>query len=265
MKQEIIKKDFVKENQEILARWKQSNETRYEETNFAPDGIMFRGEIVDYESWRERESGSENEIWTNAPLRILFLTKDQNAGSEDAWDVRGEIGKLSYAFYRNLFYQLYGLANTTAKDTIGYDDFCNEDAEELYMTFPLARINVKKEAGSSSISNYALEYYLNRDQNFIKEQVTNLDADIIVCCGYSESVKDSGNLLLNFLNEKCGYNFVKQAEDNWIYFDETRNKLAINNWHLSVRSSSESIYNEMITAYKNFLIQYPDFTNSHRK
>ena len=265
MKQEIIKKDFVKENQEILARWKQSNETRYEETNFAPDGIMFRGEIVDYESWRERESGSENEIWTNAPLRILFLTKDQNAGSEDAWDVRGEIGTLSYAFYRNLFYQLYGLANTTAKDTISYDDFCNEDAEELYMTFPLARINVKKEAGSSSISNYALEYYLNRDQNFIKEQVTNLDADIIVCCGYSESVKDSGNLLLNFLNEKCGYNFVKQAEDNWIYFDETRNKLAINNWHLSVRSSSESIYNEMITAYKNFLIQYPDFTNSHRK
>ena len=230
MKQEIIKKDFVKENQEILARWKQSNETRYEETNFAPDGIMFRGEIVDYESWRERESGT-----------------------------------LSYAFYRNLFYQLYGLANTTAKDTIGYDDFCNEDAEELYMTFPLARINVKKEAGSSSISNYALEYYLNRDQNFIKEQVTNLDADIIVCCGYSESVKDSGNLLLNFLNDKCGYNFVKQAEDNWIYFDETRNKLAINNWHLSVRSSSESIYNEMITAYKNFLIQYPDFTNSHRK
>ena len=53
--------------------------------------------------------------------------------------------------------------------------------------------------------------------------------------------------------------------DNWIYFDETRNKLAVNNWHLSVRSSSESIYNEMITAYKNFLIQYPDFTNSHRK
>ena len=87
MKQEIIKKDFVKENQEILARWKQSNETRYEETNFAPDGIMFRGEIVDYESWRERESGSENEIWTNAPLRILFILMDFPNDSERSWIV----------------------------------------------------------------------------------------------------------------------------------------------------------------------------------
>lgn len=259
-------KDFVKENQDILDRWAQSN-ARYGETNFAPDGIMFRGEFNDYGAGTERledVNGRENEEWTNAPLRILFLTKDQNAGGEDAWDVRGETGKLSYAFYRNLFYQLYGLANTTAENTIGYDDYSNDDAREVYNTFPLARVNVKKEAGSDRINNNTLEYYLNRDQAFIREQVANLDADIIVCCGYSESIKDSGNLLLNFLNEKCGYNFEKQAEDNWIYYDKTRNKLAINNWHLSVRSSSEPIYTEMMTAYKNFLIQHPDFTNNHR-
>lgn len=258
-------KDYIKENQDILSRWELSN-IKNGENNFAPDGIMYRGIFSDYGTGIERlpdNEGSENEKWANAPLRILFLTKDQNAGGEDAWDVRGETGDLSYAFFRNLMYQLYGLVNTTTTQKADYE-FTNEDAIELYNTFPIARVNVKKEAGESSIKNEVLRFYLDRDKKFIKEQILNLDADIIVCCGYSDYVEESGNLLLNFLNNECGFSFERQPDDNWIYFDQALNKIAINNWHLSVRYSSEKIYDQMMTAYKNFLNNHPKFIETHR-
>lgn len=259
-------KNYIEDNNKILKEWEESNKRRGEE-NFAPDGIMYRGMFNDYGSGVERLAdleGKENDMWANSPLRILFLTKDQNAGGEDAWDVRGEVGDLSYAFFRNLMYQLYGLVNTKPGSKPEYDDFTNEDAMNLYSSYPIARINVKKEAGESSISNSVLEKYLKDDKEFIKKQILNLDSDIIICCGYSDSIENTGNHLLNFLINHCGYVFKKQPNNNWIYYDEVRNKLAINNWHLSVRYSSEKIYNEMITAYESFLSSHPSFLNNHR-
>lgn len=259
-------KNYAAINDSILKEWNVSNQ-KYGEHNFAPDGIMFRGIFNDYGTGIERlpdDDGSENERWANAPLRILFLTKDQNAGSGDAWDVRGETGDLSYAFFRNLMYQLFGLVNTTTNKKADYE-FTKEDAIELYNTFPIARVNVKKEAGKSSITNKELEYYLNRDKSFIREQILNLDADIIVCCGHSDILKEgTGNLLLDFLNNECGFKFERQLDDYWIYYDKALNKIAIDNWHLSVRYSSEKIYDEMIDAYYQFLQIYPDFIKPHR-
>ena len=50
-----------------------------------------------------------------------------------------------------------------------------------------------------------------------------------------------------------------------MFYDAEKNKLAINNWHLSYRNiASEKIYNEMIDAYYQFLQIYPDFIKPHR-
>ena len=265
-------KDYVKKNECILNEWRKSNE-KNGETKFADDGIMYRGKIGEIENGTERYSSDneqENKMWNEAPLRILFLTKDQNAGGCDAWDVRGETGNLSYAFFRNLMYQLYGLVNTKPGYKADYN-FTNEQAIELYKTFPIARINAKKEAGVSSVSNYTLKYYIERDGNLLKEQILNLDADIIICCGYSDYVEESGNLLLNFLKKEC-YNYLDNKDDigwrdddGWIYYDKKNNKLAINNWHLSARMNSEEWYNKITNAYHHFLEKHPDFTKSHRE
>lgn len=258
-------KNYVEKNQKILDEWRENNENKYGERNFADDGIMFRGKFKDYDGGKERlpddAEQQENKQWAEAPLRVLFLTKDQNAGGNDAWDVRSETGKLSYAFFRNLMYQLYGLVNTKPEYKPDYT-FTNEAAIELYNTFPIARINAKKEAGKSSLNNSTLKDYIERDGEFLQKQIENLDADIIVCCGYSDNVEDTGNLLLNFLKDKCGYKFRKVSE--WMYYDYEKNKLAINNWHLSIRKSSETIYKEMMDAYQNFLKEYPTFLNNHR-
>ena len=263
-------KDYVVGNERILEEWKKSNEEKGEK-NFAYDGIMYRGETKEFHYGTERFSDEkqENKMWNEAPLRILFLTKDQNAGGCDAWDVRGETGKLSYAFFRNLMYQLYGLVNTKPGYKADYD-FTNEQAIELYNTFPIARINAKKEAGDSSVSNHTLKYYIDRDRELLKKQILNLDADIIICCGYSDYVEESGNLLLNFLKKECYNNLdIKDDtgwidDDGWIYYDK-KNKLAINNWHLSARMNSEEWYKKITNAYHHFLEKHPDFTKSHRK
>lgn len=256
--EKLLYMNFVEKNNAILEEWKASN-LRHGEENFAPDGILYRGatHANEYCSWRD-ESGMENRLWANAKMRILFITKDQNAGEDEAWDVRTETGRvylnsdsIPLAFYRNLMYQLYGLVHTTADSVCDYT-FSNEDAIRLYDTYPVARINVKKEAGSSSVSYRKLRFYLERDREFIRRQIDNLDAHLIICCGYSKKIEETGNLLLNFLNNN-GYSFKQFSNNGWIYYDEHRKKVAINAYHLSARISSEKMFTEMMADYHEFL------------
>lgn len=276
-------KDYVAENERILNKWRnQLNQYEY----FAPDGIMYKGEFRGaykyYEKgeykfrWMRIPSGRENILWTNAPLRVLFLTKDQNTSGDTAWDVRSETywaadenvtpeerGIDKSRFNSNLVYILYGILNTTADKQVGYKDAAKEALsfvdEQIF-----ARINCKKEVGGGKCENYDLQKAIDRDLKLLKEQILNLDADIIICCGYSENIEDSGNLLLNFLKQACYYNLKKQDDDSWIYYDDKQNKIAINNWHLSARINSENWYDQLIDAYYRFLKEHPDFSKSHR-
>lgn len=259
-------KDYVAKNEAILEKWRKSNEEKGE-TNFAADGIMYRGAIKPIDNGTERSSDGEqeNKMWNEAPLRILFLTKDQNAGEEQAWDVRSETGNLRYAFFRNLMYQLYGLFNTNCRKKVDYNKFTYEEAIELYKTFPIARINAKKEAGKDSLQNPILKSYIERDGTLLKEQILNLDADIIICCGYSNKVEETGNLLLNFLKNECYKNLDKKDDNGLIYYDKEKNKLAINNYHPSYIKKSEERFNQLIDAYHCFLENHPNFTKSHRE
>ena len=168
-----------------------------------------------------------------------------------------------YAFFRNLAYQLYGIVNTDPNHKADWN-FTYDDAKKLYNTFPLARINAKKEGGKSTISNSDLRKYLERDKELLKAQILNLDADIIFCCGFSEKIEKSGNLLLNFLNEECGFHFERQSDNNWIYYDKEQNKVAINDYHLSVRYSSRTLYTQLVEDYFNFVVKNPSFCLNHR-
>lgn len=261
--------NFVEKNDSILQKWKEHIEKVEENPNFASDGIMFRGEIDQYSADQNERCSNpekENELWENAPIRYLFLTKDQNAGDrkdDKAWDVRSEIGRsnedscsIQYRFYRNLMYILYGIINS--EDTLcGYEDFTNEQAIQTYDSAPLARINVKKQAGGSSIDNKKLKEHIERYKEFLVEQITALDADVLICCGYSESIEDTGNIILNFLNKEI-YNFTKINE--WIYYDDKAKKVAINAWHLSyIGVSQQDFFEGLVTAYHKFIIEHQDF------
>lgn len=279
-------KDYVAENERILNEWREKyvkeNQHLYPKCPnlgdyFANDGIMFMGEIVWDKNkcrWKRSENKEkENAVWDKEPLRILYLTKDQNTGYDVAWDARSEsfinprsdletprLHKLS--FFRNLVYSLYGILNSEACRPML--DFSDEEALSCSCKHAFARINCKKEVGEDKCPNDILKKAIDNDKEYLKQQIDNLNADIFFCCGYSESIVPTGSHILNFLNE-IGYNFEQDSKEEtgeWIYYDKKSNKVAINSYHLSYSGFD---YNGLITAYSKFLKNHPDFMNSHRK
>ncbi len=287
-------KNYVAENERILKEWRNAyvnnNQSKYPDcTNlheyFTPDGIMFKGEFLpdrrnysDGKSvfrWKRNCSGEENTLWANVPMRVLYLTKDQNSYGDVAWDVRSESFRYrdenykpdemwldtGVAFYRNLVYSLYGILKTTIDQPQDYNNFTDKDALSFVDKQIFARINCKKEVGNDKCPDDVLLDAINRDKSFLERQINNLDADIFICCGYSQSIPDTGNRILNLLNS-IGYHFKPQDEEKWIFYDLDKNKVAINSYHLSYLRFD---YVGMISAYHEFLKRNPAFTDSHRR
>ncbi len=270
-------KNYVKENQRILDAWKNEYEKRGKDICFAPDGIMYRGPVImDNGKWRHEPSGQENDLWANCPIRILYLTKDQNGGKnhDDYWDLRGDafhhpnsnvgdnvLYNARGRFNGNLVRTLYGLVTATPDKMIEFEDIDVKEAVKISDTYPFARINCKKEVGGKECSDLLLGNAINEYQTFLSQQILNLEADIFVCCGNSSGV----NLILNYLNT-IGYNFefVNNNDAYDIYYDSQRNIIAIDSYHLSCRYANSDVYNDIVKTYYNFLKLHPDFIKSHR-
>ena len=276
-------KDYAGENQRILDRWMDAYTKKLGDNyEFAEDGLMFRGAIVsDGANWRHEPSGTENELWSKCPIRILYLTKEQNGGDIEsgdygAWDVRADAYHDPYSepaenklfnyrggFNKNLVYSLYGLFKATPDHYIEFEDVNEEDAVHYSDIIPYARINCKKIPGGSNCDEDALADAMKEFGSLLIEQINNLDADVFVCCGN----KYKKNAILDFLNNN-GYNF-KEPEDNEsydIWYDEEKNKIAIDSYHLSYYSyARKSMYEDIVWTYHNFLRKHPSFYESHRK
>ena len=268
--------DYVIKNQEILDLWKQEyikNNGSESEKLFGEDGIMNRG-LFDFEDkwWYQypTESGEENKLWHNCPVRILYLTKEQNIGGGPAWDMRYEsyhkadsniedyVFGATYKFHRNFLKTLYGLALTTDKYIPKYDELDYSTILRFTDSFPYARINCKKEGGESKCDEYKFDLFIEKYSSFLEKQILNLDADVFVCCG---CINDR-NKVIDFLNSH-GYSFkwISYA----IYYDQEQNKIAINAYHPSYPSYSEAkYYDDVVLSYHNFIKSHPNFLTSHR-
>ena len=271
-------KNYVEENEKILADWKQEYKNRGKNINFVPDGIMFRGDFAQCDNgiWYRKKSGKENQLWSECPLRILYLTKDQNAGDvhDDYWDCRGGSLHKPYsnkedyilnrktAFNENLAKSLYGLVTTKPNKFVEFKNIEEKEVVKVCDEYPFAQINCKKEAGGSTCPYPILIEAIKEYGPFLKQQILNLDADIFVCCGEQ---KNGFNPSLNFLNE-IGYNFKYTNDNSYaIHYDEQKNKIAICAYHLGHRYSRQAMYEDIVKTYYVFLQEHRDFIKSHRK
>lgn len=283
-------KDYVEENERILNEWRKSNEERGE-TNFADDGIMNKGEfdikpdgtIIRKPSNMARST--ENSMWNECPLRVLFLTKDENTDGDVAWDVRAETfykkgnglppknKTISDSFFfRNEACILYGLLNTTLDNMImcSDKDFSWEDALRFSDEKIFARINCKKEAGDPTILDSVLGDAIKENYKYLKEQILTLDADILVCCGH----QNDNNLILNTVYDiyKNEFKYVDcvDGKGTGMHYNKKRNKLAIDAYHLAFfKGGLEARYDETVGMYYEFLkylkkTESIDFSASHR-
>lgn len=269
--------NIVEKNEEILNRWKQrfTKRGKNPELYFADDGIMFRGPINNNScDWVHDPSGFENEMWEKCPLRILYITKDQNISNGYCWDVREEayhsrnqeskeeyILSRAYSFHKRLVKSLYGIHCVNNKSFIAYDDIVDSEALKLVDNIIYARINCKKEGGTSQCSDPILFQAIEQDADLLKEQILNLDSDIFVCCGnhYEENL-----FIQPILNDICRYHFKWLG--GGICYDELANKVAIDAYHLSVMGYKDAkYYNDIVLEYYNFIKTHPLFLQTHRK
>lgn len=277
------------ENQRILDEWQKAFEKNGGNAdNFSWDGILFKGEVYregGSDNWVRKESDNdtvENELWDNAPIRILFLTKDQNVGYGGAWDSRINsfreknsdkedpvLSKYHNSFGKRMAYIAYGLANTTDdKDVaLNFIQSHESDVVKFLDSFPLAHINCKKEGGSASCPDELFQNALKEYEKFLEQQIENVDADIFVCCGSTQAGYhiDKANYSLDFL-QNHGYNFeYLGSKYSDLYYDAKRNKLAIDSYHLSYTGvSDQELYDQDVETYHKFLIDHPEFLISHR-
>ncbi len=286
-------KDYVAENDRILEEWRkkyiEENQSLYPKcpdvgAYFAYDGIMFKGEFYidecDVGAIRRKVSGKENKLWTECPLRVLFLTKDENTNDNEAWDVRTETfykkgeGKppqnktvSGSFFFQNEACLLYGLLNTkpTEDGLMMYNAFSWEDVLKFSDENIFARINCKKEVGYGTISNNKLEVAIKEYFANLKEQILNLDADILVCCGNQNENNIILNTVYNIYENEFEYVDCVEGQGTGMHYNAKQNKLAIDAYHLSyLKGGLEARYNETMGMYYEFLKKHPDFTKTHR-
>ncbi|MBR0497488.1 MAG: hypothetical protein IJJ78_00215 [Paludibacteraceae bacterium] len=275
-----MEKNYVEENEKILDAWEQEYKNRGKNICFSRDGIMFRGLFENIEGYWVRERGNENELWSKSPVRILYLTKDQNAGEDhdDYWDCRASTFHRRFskkeddvlcdvtAFNTNFSKSLYGLATTTPDKMVEYDDIDEKEVVKVCDEYPYAQINCKKEAGGAKCSDAVLDAAMKEYAPFLKQQILNLDADIIVCSGGWRGNANE-DVMVNFLNS-IGYNFERDKDcGNYVFhYDETHNKVAISAYHLGFFAyGRKQMYDDIVKTYYLFLQKYPDFIKSHRK
>ena len=252
---------FVRSNSKYLAVLKRKY-LENGETGFVEDGILCRGGVRcdDDGHWRFME-GDEDEIWANAPRRILIVDKYPDG---ECTSLVYETGQLRYSgareaqfplrFYRNILRAVHGFEITTGSRFVSFDEFTMEDAVLSFDTAAVARINLWKSASDVGISDRSLRQHLKRYEEDIRMQMDILDPDIILCCS---------GVVFDTVMSVC-FNDEYETNDprlSWIhYLAGDRKRIVVNSYHPAYCGISESFfYNEMMKDYHGFLRQHPEY------
>ena len=244
--------------EQIQAQWLAIAQARNDANDLCVDGLLFRGNIYYKDGCWHRQRGNEETLWANTERRLLILTKDLN--DDEAWDIREETGRLntvafSYEraipFYKNLRMWTYLLLKGEAGNVPPYDEARRMDVVgPFYENAPIARVNVKKQVGGSSISDATLMTYLETYAAPLRQQIALYDATIIMCCGCS----NDRNLILDFVRSQYLPDLQPvSGTGDWIYYSPSTGKIVINSYHPSARIGYEDTYCNLAQAYDTAL------------
>ena len=116
------------------------------------------------------------------------------------------------------------------------------------------RINCKIEKGGPRVDNQVLIESMNRQKEFLIEQIKLYHANIILCCGFQNGY----NAILKFLNDNIFEDLELVPDtDKWIYFSRHYNILVIDSYHPSATFEDEWLYEELVRNYTNAVTKCP--------
>lgn len=148
---------------------------------------------------------------------------------------------------------VYGLLTADRHgNTRPFDEADRPDTfRPFYDEAPVARVNCKKQPGGSQLTNSALQGFLTRYADLLERQIRLYDADILLCCGGSDLIKDF--VQAHYLPDLC-------RMSDWMWYSPSVRKLVVNSWHPSYRGDThEGMYTAMMQHYSEFLHAFPGF------
>ena len=233
---------YTKEkNEELLSKWAQ-RAVENNDGEITPDGVYFKGELYDFYEGRNdysqlwRKEGNEDCQWNNADRRILFVSKDPEE-ADNPYDRRGPDlfrnpdNSVSFGgrFNKNMSRITAGLSKVSKDWFPTFEEVNNvEYVEDCWLNTAVARINLKKHSGGSTIANSTLKSAIEEYKDLIIAQLDLLSPNIIVCCGGSGIIKDF--IIQDYLKENPSS--IKSPDDNWIYYSKDKDIWIIDSYHM---------------------------------
>ncbi|MDE7368246.1 MAG: hypothetical protein K2N08_00525 [Muribaculaceae bacterium] len=256
MKFQKTKKNYThQENDQILEEWENLSIKNGKE-KIETDGVAYKGGIKpfigsDGNTYHERLSGNEEDIWNNSDKRILFVAKELN-DPKNPYDSRvvmsfdPDKGIIpTHKFLKAMLFITSGLLHSSEKHAAKFNK--EEPMEKLMADWDkaaVAKINVKKQPGGSTSSFSEISQAMEDYKEFLVKQVKLLNANIIVCC-------DGRGVILSAIRDWV-YPNAKKVND-FVWYDKEAETLLINSYHLSARKSYKNLYDRVISSYVDAL------------
>jgi hypothetical protein len=216
---------------------------------FCRDGLLNKGDFhsekrADMRTYWGRKRGKEDELWHNAPKRILFLLKDPNKNPED--DMRTWMGRqhrtiITGRFWKNIAMWLYGMNEIQQNGTYVPFDKANNPVvfSKAYDDLPISIVNVKKESGGSTVRNETLIQYARKYGCYLKAEMEILNPNIVVCGGGRGTVLQIAQGII--------YPQLKfERINDLVYFNKDMNIILISCCHPSCRMSYKELYEKLM-------------------
>lgn len=284
MEQYIIKQlcEGYNENLNKLFReWTDSYEANVRHL-FCPDGLMVK--------YKDENSGYDiNKKWHDAERKIMFIVKDCPNGwghdtrrlmtgyeddeesQKNALNTRTLKGRTG--FFKNIARILYGLWYMT-EDNKGKElaeQISNDTAViQAFNDIPFAYVEGKKLAGAKGCPDLKLREALERDGDFLVQEIAILQPNIIVCC-------DADGIIFNHVVQKYFNGKIPDDEHKWeyrytlegeycdfdckLYYYEEEGVLLFHSFHPTRSRGKEDwkIKEKVLSPFREFFARYKSF------
>ena len=159
-----------------------------------------------------KKDGIINEAYFKEP-RILFICKEPNDPSLSEGDYRVWWNdQMTYAFSRRLGEWAYGIMN----DFPLWNSYTDDDSHQALKS--IAFMNVKKTGGARTTNHAEIGEYIQRDFDFIQEEINIINPSIIICSlGLSEITRMVLPEITDWVN--TGYEILYAKSESRIVID----------------------------------------------
>lgn len=202
----------------------------------------------EWESYRPgliRDGAINEELYNNSSVKVLYILKEVNGGRN--WDLRYFLQKGGRAStWNNIARWQYGISNLNREvDWIEIKNI-NSDFRRKQIASS-AIMNLKKDSGGNSANPNEIWTYAWDDRLLLRRQVAIYDADLIICCGTGEIVRDREII---YKWKKEDWRISKSGIKYYILENNHKKQIIISFCHPASRSSSEYMFYQLINTIK---------------